>query len=59
LTPKAPYKPALAKAGVAVIKACLYEPEVNRTYPAMAAHYDIAILPAQPRRPRDKAKSLP
>jgi transposase len=41
---------------VAVIKACLYEPQVNRTYADMAAHYDTAILPARPRRPRDKAK---
>jgi transposase len=44
-------------AKVAVIKACLYEPQVNRTYAEMAAHYGIAaILPARPRRPRDKAK---
>jgi len=41
---------------VAVIKACVYEPQVNRTYAEMAAHYDTAILPARPRRPRDKAK---
>src|ERR1700748_1056618 len=40
---------------VAVIKACLYEPQVNRTYAEMAAHYDTAIRPARPRRPRDKA----
>src|SRR5271163_811726 len=40
----------------AVIKACLYDPLVNRTYAEMAAHYDAAILPARPRRPRDKAK---
>jgi len=40
----------------AVIKACLYEPAVNRTYTEMAAHYDTAILPARPRKPRDKAK---
>src|SRR5580704_9934405 len=26
------------------------------TYAEMAAHYDTAILPARPRRPRDKAK---
>jgi transposase len=43
-------------AKVAVIKACLYEPQVNRTYAEMAVHYDTAILPARPRRPRDKAK---
>ncbi len=41
---------------VAVIKACLYEPQVNRTYAEMAVHYNTAVLPARPRRPRDKAK---
>lgn len=41
---------------VAIIKACLYEPRVNHTYTDMAAHYGTAILPARPRRPRDKAK---
>jgi transposase len=41
---------------VAVIKACLYEPQINRTYAEMAAHYGTAILPARPRKPRDKAK---
>ena len=39
-----------------MIKACLYEPQVNRSYAEMAAHYDTAVLPARPRRPRDKAK---
>ena len=43
-------------AKVAVIKACRYDPQVNRTYQEMAAHYDTAILPARPRKPRDKAK---
>jgi hypothetical protein len=28
---------------VPVIKACLYEPQVNRSYAEMAAHYDTAI----------------
>jgi transposase len=41
---------------VAVIKACLYDPQVNRTYAEMAAHYEAAVLPARPRKPRDKAK---
>lgn len=40
----------------AVIKACFYDPLVNRTYAEMAAHYDTAILPARLRRPRDEAK---
>ena len=41
---------------VAVIKACFYEPVVNRTYGDMIAHYETAVLPARPRKPRDKAK---
>src|SRR6202453_2551479 len=40
----------------AIIKACLYDPQVNRTYAEMAAHFGAAILPARPKRPRDKAK---
>jgi transposase len=42
------------KSGIA--KACFYEPAVNRTYAAMAEHYNTAIVPARPRKPRDKAK---
>ena len=42
------------KSGVA--RACLYDPEINRTYAGMAAHYGTAIVPARPRKPRDKAK---
>jgi transposase len=41
---------------VAVIKPSRYEPQINRTYAEMAAYYDMAILPARPRKPRDKAK---
>jgi transposase len=43
-------------AKIAVIRACLYEPQVNRTYADMAAHYGTAVLPTRPRKPRDKAK---
>jgi transposase len=43
-------------AKVAVIKACRYDPQVKRSYAAMAEHYGSAVLPARPRRPRDKAK---
>jgi transposase len=39
-----------------VTRACFYEPAVNRTYADMAAHYDTAVVPARPRKPRDKAK---
>ena len=41
---------------VAVIKACFYDPQVQRTYAAFAEHYDTGVLPARPRKPRDKAK---
>jgi transposase len=33
-----------------------YDPAVNRTYAEMAVHYQTAVLPARPRKPRDKAK---
>jgi transposase len=41
---------------VGVTKACRYEPDLNPTYQDMAAHYGTAVLPARPRKPRDKAK---
>jgi transposase len=34
-------------------KASFYDPEVNRTYGAMAAHYSVGVLPARSRKPRD------
>lgn len=43
-------------AKVAVIKACHFDPMINRSYTDMARHYGTAVLPARPRRPRDKAK---
>jgi len=36
-------------------KACRYEPEINSTYADMVQHYNTAVLPARPRKPRDKA----
>lgn len=42
------------KAGVTAV--CRYEPGINRTYQDLATHYDTAILPARPYKPRDKAK---
>lgn len=36
-------------------KACRYEPEINNTYADMIQHYNTAVLPARPRKPRDKA----
>ncbi len=43
------------KSGVS--KACRYEPELNPTYADMAEHYGCAVIPARPRKPRDKAKA--
>ena len=34
-----------------------YEPQLNRTYAEMAAHYGTAVLPARVGKPRDKAKA--
>ena len=42
-------------AKTAIVRASFYDPQVNRTYAEMAAHYGTAILPARPRKPRDKA----
>ena len=39
-----------------VHKASFYDPEINRSYGMMAAHYGVGVLPARPRKPRDKAK---
>jgi transposase len=35
---------------------CRYEPGVNRSYQDFAEHYGVAVVPARPREPRDKAK---
>lgn len=46
--------PDQLKSGVA--RACRYEPEAQRTYEELARHYGTTVLPARPKRPRDKAK---
>jgi transposase len=33
-----------------------YDPDINPTYLEMAQHYGIAIIPARPKKPKDKAK---
>lgn len=43
------------KSGVS--RACRYDPDLNPTFAAMAAHYGIAVIPARPCKPRDKAKA--
>lgn len=39
-----------------VKEACHYDPELNPTYRDFAEHYKIAVLPARPDSPKDKAK---
>ena len=46
--------PDCLKSGVT--HACHYEPDINPTYAELAGHYGVAVLPARPRHPRDKAK---
>jgi transposase len=46
--------PDQLKSGVTV--SCRYEPGIQRTYEDLASHYGTTVLPARPRRPRDKAK---
>ena len=40
----------------AVTQPCRYEPRLHRSYQEMAEHYGTVILPARPKKPRDKAK---
>lgn len=39
-----------------VTKSCRYEPGINRTYEELAEHYGAVVIPARPRKPKDKAK---
>ena len=40
----------------AVSKPCRYDPEIHRTLRDLAVHYQLTVLPARPRKPKDKAK---
>jgi len=39
----------------AVTKGCKYEPAINQDYDDFAEHYGMAVLPARPYKPKDKA----
>lgn len=39
-----------------VTRACIYEPDLNPTYQEFAMRYQVGVMPARPRKPRDKAK---
>jgi transposase len=40
----------------AVIKACRYEPMLHQSYQEMAVHFGTVVIPARPKKPRDKSK---
>jgi transposase len=40
----------------AISKACRYDPDTNPTFTEFAEHYGVAIIPARPRKPKDKPK---
>lgn len=42
------------KSGVS--KACRYDPDINASYQQLAQHYQVAVMPARPLKPKDKAK---
>jgi transposase len=41
----------------AVTVPCRYEPTIQRTYAELGRHYEMAIVPARPRKPKDKSKA--
>ena len=41
----------------AVTKTHRYEPKINASYLQLAEHYQTAIIPARPRKPKDKSKA--
>jgi len=36
--------------------ALFYEPDINPSYQDFAEHYDTTVIPARPKKPKDKAK---
>jgi len=40
-----------------VTSACRYDPELNPSYQQLAEHYQVAVIPARPYKPKDKAKA--
>jgi len=40
-----------------VSAACRYDPDLNPSYQQLAAHYDVAVIPARPYKPKDKSKA--
>lgn len=36
---------------------CRYDPDINASYQQLAEHYQLAVVPARPYKPKDKAKA--
>ena len=47
--------PDQLKSGVS--RSCRYDPDINVAYQQWAEHYQVAIVPARPRKPKDKSKA--
>ena len=43
------------KSGVS--RACRYDPDLNPSYQQWAEHYQVAVVPARPYKPKDKSKA--
>lgn len=48
------HNPDNLKSGVS--KACRYDPHLNPCYQQLASHYQVAVIPARPYKPKDKSK---
>ena len=40
-----------------VSQACRYDPDLNASYQQLAEHYQVAVMPARPYKPKDKSKA--
>lgn len=40
-----------------ITRACRYDPDLNASYQQLAEHYQLAVVPARPYKPKDKAKA--
>ena len=40
-----------------VSRACRYDPDLNPSYQQWAEHYQVAVVPARPYKPKDKSKA--
>ena len=40
-----------------VTRACRYDPDLNASYQQWAEHYQVAVVPARPYKPKDKSKA--